>query len=305
MGYEGSDSNTIVLLGRGNGGVEELKGHLNDNTIAYGLVRKMEQIDDTQATKFAFIKFQGDNIPRMQKARIGTHMGKITEFFHPFHVTLDVTQPSELSDDIVLQTIKNASGTSVHVLSDEKTQRTVPTGGISKGSTGPGVGKTNTVVSKAPIVPKNLSAAQGIKFVDEEQIKADIKDVRNDNTDTTWCLVGYEGKKGDTLVSLGKGNGGVEELVALLEDDMVGYGLVRKIEKFDESLTVKFAHVVFIGENINRMHRARLGTHKGAINSLFAPYHVDLEASHKSELSDEIVMRKIQDTSGTRSKVMS
>ena len=84
------------------------------------------------------------------------------------------------------------------------------------------------------------------------------------------CLVGYEGKKGDTLVSLGKGNGGVDELVALLEDDMVGYGLVRKIEKFDESLTVKFAHVVFIGENINRMHRARLGTHKGAINALFA-----------------------------------
>jgi len=139
--------------------------------------------------------------------------------------------------------------------------------------------------------------------VDEEKIKGDIKDVRNDITDTTWCLVGYEGKKGDTLVALGKGSGGVDELVALLEDDMVGYALVRKTEKVDESLTVKFVHVVFIGENINRMHRARLGTHKGAINSIFAPYHVDVEAAHKNELSDEILMRKIQDTTGTRSKV--
>jgi len=275
---------------------------LRDDIVGYGLVRKVEQIDDTQATKFAFIKFQGDNIPRMLRARIGTHMGKITEFLHPYHVTLDVTKTSELSDEIVLRTIKNASGTSVHVLADERTQKTASTT-IAKGSTGPGIGRSSTASTKVPAVPKSLSQEQTIKFVDEEGLKADIKDVRNDSTSTDWVLVGYEGKKGNTMVSLGKGSGGVEEMISLLEDDMVGYGLVRKTEKIDESLTVKFVHVVFIGENINRMHRARLGTHKGAINALFSPYHVDVEASEKKDISDDVLMRKIRDASGTAIKV--
>jgi len=153
------------------------------------------------------------------------------------------------------------------------------------------------------VVPKTLSQEQGIKLIDEEKLRADIKDVRNDNTDTNWVLVGYEGKKGNALISLGKGNGGIEELVSLLEDDMVGYALVRKTEKIDETLAVKFVHVVFLGENINRMHRARLGTHKGGVNALFAPYHVDIEATDKSELTDAALMNRIQDASGTNSKV--
>jgi len=299
FGYEGGNSNTVILLGTGTGGMNELVNFLSDDIVVYGLIRKVEQIDDTQATKFAFIKFQGENIPRMLRARIGTHMGEITEFFSPFHVTLDVTHKNELSDDIVLNTIKNASGTRVHVLADEQTQKTVP---IAKGTTGPPIGKSSNTV-KVPTVPKNLSQEQTIKFVDEEKVRADIKDVRNDNTDTNWVLVGYEGKKGNTLVSLGKGSGGINELVQLLENDMVGYGLVRKTEQIDESLTVKFVHVVFIGEEINRMHKARLGTHKGAVNSLFAPYHVDVEATVKSELSDAILMKKIQEASGTAQKV--
>jgi len=152
-------------------------------------------------------------------------------------------------------------------------------------------------------VPKAATNDQTVKFADEEGTKADIKDVRNDNTDTDWVLVGYEGKKGNVLVSLGKGNGGVEQLKALLEDDMVGYGLVRKTDKIDESLTVKFVFISFVGDNINRMHRARLGTHQGAVRSLFTPYHVDISCTHVNELSDEILMQKIQDASGSGSKV--
>jgi len=284
-------------LAQGTGGIAELVSYLKDDIVVYGLVKKIEQIDDTQATKFAFIKFQGENIPRMLRARIGTHMGKITEFFNPVHVTLDVTHISELSDEILMKTIKNASGTSVHVLGDDKTQKTVR---IEKGTTGPTVGRsTNT--TKAPVVPKNLSQEQGIQVADG--VREAIKDVRDDSTETSWVLVGYEGKKGTSLICLGTGSGGVDEMLGLLEDDMVGYALVRKTEKIDETLAVKFVHVVFVGQYINRMHRARLGTHKGAVNALFSPYHVDLEAAHKSEITDDILMKKIGNVSGTASKV--
>jgi UDP-N-acetylglucosamine:LPS N-acetylglucosamine transferase len=80
--YEGGDSNTIVIAGSGSGGADELAQNLRDDMVGYGLVKMIEQIDETKATKFAFIKFQGNDIPRMLKARLGTHMGKITEVFH-------------------------------------------------------------------------------------------------------------------------------------------------------------------------------------------------------------------------------
>lgn len=82
-------------------------------------------------------------------------------------------------------------------------------------------------------------------------------------------MVGYEGGKGNVLVSLGKGDGGVEELKSHLQDNIVAYGLVRKTEKIDDSVTVKFAFIYWTGENIDRMHRARIGTHTGAVSSLF------------------------------------
>lgn len=73
-------------------------------------------------------------------------------------------------------------------------------------------------------------------------------------------MVGYEGGKGNTLVTLGKGTGGVAELVEQLayaikidgtnfpSDNIAAYALVRKTEKIDESLTVKFAFIIWQGE---------------------------------------------------------
>jgi len=301
IGYEGESEN-LVLLGTGSGGASELVSLLSDDMAAYGLVRRVEQIDDTKATKFAFIKFQGDHMPRMLKARIGTHAGKVQEFFQPYHVSIDATQKSEITDEIIMKTIQTASGTRVHVLDDQRTAAQPPVAQQTQIRTGgSGLQPKTATVTKAVAVPRGNE--QNVKFSDEDAIRNSIKEVRNDTVDTDWCLVGYEGKKGNVLVLLGKGSGGLSELVGLLEDDMVGYGLLRKTEKFDESLTVKFVHIVFTGENINRMHRARLGTHKGEVNQLFSPYHVDFQATSTSELTDEVLQTRIGEASGTANKV--
>eukprot|EP01114_Cavostelium_apophysatum_P003530 TRINITY_DN1347_c0_g1_i2.p1 TRINITY_DN1347_c0_g1~~TRINITY_DN1347_c0_g1_i2.p1 ORF type:complete len:534 (-),score=115.80 TRINITY_DN1347_c0_g1_i2:72-1511(-) len=269
--YEGNNSNTIVLTAKGTGSADDLLSNLTDEMVGYALVRRSEKIDMTDAIKFVFIRFVGDEVPRMLKARLGTHFGEVTQFFSPYHVSLDVTRKSEISDDIIMNAITSASGTKVNVLKEENNRAPQAANSVVTGQrAAPKATSTNT--TKVPAAPKQATDSV-IKFVDKDAVLQDIKDVRNDVAN--WCLVGYEGKKGNTIVSLGKGTGGVSELVEHLSDDIAAYGLVRKVDKIDESLTVKFAFINWLGESTDRMHRARLGTHKGAISEgcrSFKPY---------------------------------
>jgi len=70
-------------------------------------------------------------------------------------------------------------------------------------------------------------------------------------------------------------------------------------KKIDESVTVKFVFVNWMGPKINRMQRAILGTHRGAVVGLFHPFHVDIDAERSDELTEQIITAKIKKASGT------
>jgi hypothetical protein len=50
-------------------------------------------------------------------------------------------------------------------------------------------------------------------------------------------LFSYENAKSNRILLIGKGSGGVQELLESLKDDIIGFALVRKTEKIDESIT--------------------------------------------------------------------
>jgi len=295
FGYEGGDSNTITLLGQGHGGVEELASHLNDKLVGYGLVKEIEKIDESNTVKFAYINWIGEEIPRMLRARLGTHSGAIKDFLGSYHVDIKATQKDEVTSEVVRHTIKRAAGTADHVL-----KSTSSSGG--SGSSGSqyrsGISQSSKSNSqKAGSVPGGKEA--NVRFLDESEVKAALKDVRSDSSDTDWALVVYDGPNSNNLILSGKGNGGISELSDRLDNDIVGYALLRETERIDESLTVKFVFIDWTGENINRMLRARLGTHSGAVKEMFAPYHVDLHTSDKPEVSEEHIRGIIKKAAGT------
>jgi hypothetical protein len=295
--YQGPKSQNVVFLAKGNGGVPEMVEHLKDDIVGYGLVRKTEVIDDSTTVKFAFIMWLPDNVGRMQKARISVHKGGMQSFIGQVHVDINASSLSEISDKIIELALAKASGTHVSTLADDVAQAR-----IGEQPSKEWIPRSSNTSTKVASIPKTTEKA--IKFVNEEGVRADIKDVRSDSTPTNWFLAGYEGKKGNTIIALGKGSGGLDEILPLLEDDMVGYVLLRQKEKIDESETVKFVFIEWSGPNIDRMHKARLSTHKGAVNELFSPYHVDiLQASDKSEVTQEIIDRKIKEAAGTMNKV--
>jgi len=134
---------------------------------------------------------------------------------------------------------------------------------------------------------------------DENAILSGIKAVRDDSDQTNWCLITYTAPKTNTVKLHATGSGGLSEMRTHFKDDVVMYGLVRVTEKIDDTVAVKFCFVDWRGENINRMQRANLGVHSGDVTALLRPFHVDVGCSDHSEISDDIIMQKVKNASGT------
>jgi len=321
-GYHDTESaDSIVLISKGNGDVEELKQHLNDNIVAYGLIRKNEKIDNSITVKFCYVRWIGPNIPRMQKAKLGVHINNIQKTFHPYHVDIQCERLDEISDAIVEDIISRSSGQKIHVKDnvDETTRHfyrgTVNTDGTSTTTTTtnnnndtdtePREPRAKIVVQKRLSIRKSVSGSKESSVVmkDEESIREYIQSVRRDDDPTDWCLITYDAPKSNTLVTLAKGSGGINELVSHLAPEIAAYGLYRKSDQIDLSETVKFCFIDWRGSNINYMQRAQLGTHSGFVTELFHPYHVDIQTSEHSDLSEEAILDKIRHSAGTKNWV--
>jgi len=79
--------------------------------------------------------------------------------------------------------------------------------------------------------------------------------------------------------------------------------LLRKEHKVDLAKTVKFALVDWTPMGMKPLRKASISTHKGHMKEIMKPFHVDLVASERSELNDDVIMEKIGMTSGTASFV--
>jgi len=78
--------------------------------IGYGLIRVVDVIEGIKTVKFAFITYVGHEVSVMKKAKVSTNKGSVAGVFAPFHVTLEVGSTNELSDEILLSTVQEASG---------------------------------------------------------------------------------------------------------------------------------------------------------------------------------------------------
>lgn len=119
--------------------------------------------------------------------------------------------------------------------------------------------------------------------IDESVVEA-IRDVRNDETPTNWVLVQYQdGDVKKPLVVSGTGTGGRDEIAEHLAPDAILYGLLRVTDVYEGIKNVKFVRVVHIGNDVKPMSKAKVSTHKGAIDDLFEPSHMIVNTTSAAE----------------------
>jgi len=206
-----------------------------------------------------------------------------------------------------MKEIMKASGTYQHVLAGHPVSRPNPQ---AQQSHQPTTKQTapRPVAEKKPPSDMHGGASKTVEkvidFQDLDGIKQAIADVRYDGSDTDWVLITYDGPRSNTLKLEGVGSGGLEELKSHLKENVVMYGLLRVVEKIDDSVTVKFCHIDWRGERIHTMQRAKLATHSGAVRDLFSPFHVDIYATTDEEITEHLIMKKVKSAAGTAVHVL-
>lgn len=299
--YSESKKNTLELVGTGTGDVEELKTHLDETKIFYGLLRTQDIIDQSVTIKFVFIIWCGEKVAFIQKAKMTTHKGSITVLIGQYHTDLNCSNLNEINQDIVTGKVRDASGTAIHVkenVSKPASSAPAPAAATAVASAPKPTVPASPKSAAKPAVPQQASIVQ---FEDEEGIRKVIAQVRADNDETDWMLVGYE--TNTKLKLIGSGSNGMDELLTYLKDDQIAYGLYRTTDTVDNTVAIKFVLIIWVGEKVPIARKARITTHKGEVTTFFGQYHVDLNCSNLEEISEDIVRELVQKASGTRNYV--
>jgi hypothetical protein len=259
--------------------------------IAFAIVRVTDKIDDSVTVKFIWINWLGKSANAMQKARLSVHMGPVKSFMGQTHQNYSCNTQDELTHEIIMERVMGFSGSGSKVL--DSTGKTTLKSQVNISSSGHG----------------NLSAKREV--TDQVSWSAEvvevIKDVKGDHSPLSWCIIGYERPDSAHVVVVAAGEGddhNTSDLAAHLSQDSVAYCLIRKTEQIDNSLTAKFVYIRWVGNNVPRMQKAKLGVQAGDIYNLFAPCHTSLDNPDLNEVTDQNIMKEIMKASGTYQHVL-
>ncbi|TPX32720.1 hypothetical protein SmJEL517_g04197 [Synchytrium microbalum] len=142
-----------------------------------------------------------------------------------------------------------------------------------------------------------------VKLDNEAAIVGAIKNVRDDANPAQWCIIGHLNDDVNTVTLQATGNEGVDELKSKFASNQVQYALIRVTTTVDLSKVVRFVYIYNLGADVSFVKRGRMGIVKGSVSKLFEPYHVDFEINEAREISENIVIEKVNQAAGVANNV--
>ncbi|CCA72796.1 related to coactosin [Serendipita indica DSM 11827] len=135
--------------------------------------------------------------------------------------------------------------------------------------------------------------------VSDPEIVTAYNQVRNDKSEINWLLIDYENARSDKLTLTATGSGGLNELKDHLRDDHASFAYVRVSYSNDkESLREKFVLVVWIGEQVKVMRKAKLSVHTADVKSVLRIFSIEVAAKDKEDLEEEPIIVRLRKAGG-------
>jgi len=143
----------------------------------------------------------------------------------------------------------------------------------------------------APKRAESAPAAGGNECdLSDPKIVQAYEDVRDDNTEANWLLLGYGGSK-KTLQLYGRGEGALSEFVSKLPDGEVVYGYIRV--KYGDSGRAKFVFVTYVPDSLSGLAKAKANMHKPSIDRFLKYFHIQVNATTAADLQEATVQAKL------------
>lgn len=303
--HPGLNPNVLDILATGSGDADEMLTHFDSSQVMYGMLRVTEKVEISTTTKFIFIKQVGEKVGFVKKGRFGIVTSAVKEIMGQYHLEVAIDNAAGTSQADLETKIGELSNQKSSVI--ESTEGRVMRGFTSKPQTSPHLDKKPSAhnytggLASTSSVPKSI----GLATTADESLAQALKQVRSDKDSLNWVAGVYtDGNLKSNLTLLASGDGGVEEIVPHLTDDQIVYSLLRVTDIVDGHTTVKFVFISFIGEKVGMIKKAKLATHKGAVQEVYAQFHVDFYVSTTNEISKSAIDAKVSAASGSANHVI-
>jgi len=127
------------------------------------------------------------------------------------------------------------------------------------------------------------------------ELEAAAKDVRDDGSETNWCIFGYDGKT-TALKVVETGDDGLEGIVDEFNSGHVQYALVR-VQDPNSNLN-KYVFIIWTGEGATTSRKGMSPRHSRDVGDFFRGCHVTINATNEDDIDEEEIMDKVGKSGG-------
>jgi hypothetical protein len=107
---EGSNNKRWALVGKGAGGLEELKSSIDDSFLGYGYLRVVSGDEMSKRAKFVLIKYIARSLKITLKALMNVHRGDVQKVLSQINVSTEAETLDELNEEDILARVHKAGG---------------------------------------------------------------------------------------------------------------------------------------------------------------------------------------------------
>ncbi|PVF94100.1 actin depolymerizing protein [Serendipita vermifera] len=113
LDYMDSEPNKLKVTATGNGGLTELKGHLNDSNPSFAYVRISYANDkESRREKFVLIVWIGENVKGIRKGVVSVHLADVKTALRTFSIEVAASQKEDLVEEAIVAQLRKAGGAS-------------------------------------------------------------------------------------------------------------------------------------------------------------------------------------------------
>jgi len=289
---------TPTFVARGIGGVEDLRAHLRDDRVLFGVLRFCFGRGTFARWKSVFVHFNGAETNVVRRGRANAMKHQLEETMGPCSVSVTFGAREECDTDGIVERLARVVSADGQQLQRGET----PTDFVEKVTSMKADIAAQLVDAKRMLEENRASASRGtgkmrrltLKEMGQDMsLRAASKAVRAESGPFNWYALRPDANGGSSVANAGTGS--LDELTRWLPTDEVMFGLLRVGFGKGALRRVKHVFVHWSPENVNPLKRGQLNAHEEAIRRLVGSVNISHFATTLDELEPGALISKIKD----------